>query len=86
MLPWVTLGKYTRVIFRERRRIGGIAVIARGVRRMTTDIDAAVRGDQVDVATFLDALAKKRIVPRINDVERFARFPGGGKSRSKQFR
>jgi len=25
--------------------IGGIAVIARGVRRMTTDIDAAVRGD-----------------------------------------
>jgi hypothetical protein len=27
--------------------IGGIAVIARGVRRLTTDIDAAVRGDAI---------------------------------------
>jgi hypothetical protein len=50
--------------------IGGIAVIARGVRRMTTDIDAAVRGDQLDVATLLQALARKRIVPRIRDAER----------------
>lgn len=40
---------------------------------MTTDIDATVRGDRADVAAVLDALAKKRIVPRINDVERFAR-------------
>jgi len=31
--------------------IGGIAVVARGP--MTTDIDAAVRGDQLDVASFL---------------------------------
>lgn len=52
--------------------IGGIAVIARGVRRMTTDIDATVRGDQLSVATLLQALAKKRIVPRIRDAERFA--------------
>jgi hypothetical protein len=52
--------------------IGGIAVIARGVRRMTTDIDAAVRGDRLDVAMLLQALAKKRIVPRIRDAERFA--------------
>ena len=52
--------------------IGGIAVIARGVRRMTTDIDAAVRGDQVDVASVLRALATKRIAPRIDDAERFA--------------
>jgi hypothetical protein len=51
--------------------IGGIAVIARGVRRMTTDIDATVRGDQLDVASLLKALAKKRIVPRIRDAERF---------------
>jgi hypothetical protein len=28
--------------------IGGIAVIARGVRRFTADIDAAVRGDEID--------------------------------------
>jgi hypothetical protein len=52
--------------------IGGIAVIARGVRRMTTDIDVTVRGDQVDVASLLRALAKKRISPRIRDAERFA--------------
>lgn len=52
--------------------IGGIAVIARGVRRMTTDIDAAVRGDRIDVAALLKTLAKKRIVPRIDDAERFA--------------
>lgn len=42
--------------------IGGIAVIARGVRQLTTDIDATVRGDQIDVASLLKALAKKRIV------------------------
>lgn len=53
--------------------IGGIAVIARGVRRMTTDIDAAVRGDQADVSALLAALARKRITPRIDDAERFAR-------------
>jgi hypothetical protein len=52
--------------------IGGIAVIARGVRRMTTDIDATVRGDQADVASLVRALAKKRIVPRIDNAERFA--------------
>lgn len=33
--------------------IGGIAVIAHGVRRMTTDIDATVRGDQLDIASLL---------------------------------
>jgi len=29
--------------------IGGIAVIAHGVQRMTTDIDAVVQGDAVSV-------------------------------------
>jgi hypothetical protein len=52
--------------------IGGIAVIARGVRRMTADIDAVVRGDQTNVAALLRDLAARRIVPRINDVEAFA--------------
>ena len=52
--------------------IGGIAVIARGVRRMTTDIDAAVRGDRIDVAALAKALAKKRIVPRVADAVQFA--------------
>lgn len=53
--------------------IGGIAIIARGVRRMTTDIDAVVRGDRTDTKALLRILAGKRIVPRIEDVEAFAR-------------
>jgi hypothetical protein len=53
--------------------IGGIAVIARGVRRMTTDIDAAVRGDQIDAAALLRVLATNGITPRIDDAESFAR-------------
>lgn len=52
--------------------IGGIAVIARGVRRFTTDIDAAIRGDGLAIAPLLRALAKRKIVPRIDDAERFA--------------
>jgi hypothetical protein len=53
--------------------IGGIAVIARGVRRMTTDIDAAVRGDAVELERLVGALKKKRMVPRIPRAEQFAR-------------
>lgn len=52
--------------------IGGIAVIARGVRRMTTDIDVTLRGDQLEISALIEALAKKRIVPRISDAARFA--------------
>lgn len=40
--------------------IGGIAVIARGVRRMTTDIDAVVLGDTIDLSTLLRALGAPR--------------------------
>jgi hypothetical protein len=53
--------------------IGGIAVIARGVRRLTTDVDVAVRGDAVDVAVLLRALARRGIVPRIARADAFAR-------------
>jgi hypothetical protein len=53
--------------------IGGIALIARGVRRFTTDIDAAVRGDEVAIPSLLAKLARRRIVPRIGDAERFAK-------------
>lgn len=53
--------------------VGGIAIIARGVRRLTTDIDAVVRGDAVGVDTLLEVLARRRIVPRIPDARRFAR-------------
>ena len=52
--------------------IGGIAVIARGVRRFTTDIDAAVRGDAIRPATLLEVFRKHGIVPRIRDALSFA--------------
>lgn len=52
--------------------IGGIALIARGVRRLTTDIDAVVRGDLVDISRLLTVLARNAIVPRIEDAAEFA--------------
>lgn len=53
--------------------IGGIAVIARGVRRFTADIDVAVRGDEVDIGALLASLARRRIIPRIDEAAQFAR-------------
>lgn len=53
--------------------IGGIAVIARGVRRFTTDIDAAVRGDAIAVEALFAELARSHIEPRIDDALAFAR-------------
>jgi hypothetical protein len=52
--------------------IGGIAIIARGVRRFTADIDAAIRGDKVKVDALLAALEPRQIVPRIADAAQFA--------------
>jgi hypothetical protein len=52
--------------------IGGIAVIAHGVRRFTTDIDVAVRGDAISIDRLLDALARHGIVPRVADAAGFA--------------
>jgi hypothetical protein len=52
--------------------IGGIALIARGVRRMTTDIDAAVRGDAVRVDALLRTLKRHAIVPRVPRAKAFA--------------
>lgn len=53
--------------------IGGIAVIAQGVRRTTTDIDVTVRGEGVHLDAFVKALARHGIRPRINDALKFAR-------------
>jgi hypothetical protein len=53
--------------------IGGIAIIARGVRRFTTDIDAAVRGDAVRPEVLLEIFARNGIQPRIPDALPFAR-------------
>lgn len=52
--------------------LGGIAAIARGVRRFTTDIDAVVRGDAITIDVLLSVLAPHAIEPRINDAAAFA--------------
>lgn len=52
--------------------IGGIAVIAHGVRRMTTDIDAVVQGDSVGIRSLARILAGHSIVPRIKGAVAFA--------------
>jgi len=52
--------------------IGGVAIISHGVRRFTTDIDAAVRGDAIQPARLLQVLSTHAVVPRIADALEFA--------------
>jgi len=52
--------------------IGGIAVIAHGVQRMTTDIDAVIQGDCVSMSALIAVLRRHEILPRIDDAETFA--------------
>jgi hypothetical protein len=53
--------------------IGGVAVIARGVPRLTVDIDATVRATDTDSESVFRVLARHDIVPRIDDALEFAR-------------
>jgi len=53
--------------------IGGIAVIARGVPRLTVDADATVWGEQVELDDLVQILGQHQIVPRIQDALNFAR-------------
>lgn len=53
--------------------IGGIAVIARGVPRLTVDVDATVWGADVSLEALFSALSVHEIVARIPDAEGFAR-------------
>jgi len=53
--------------------IGGVAVIAHGVRRLTDDVDAAIWGEGLDLKLVLRHLAKEGIKPRIADATEFAR-------------
>jgi Nucleotidyltransferase of unknown function (DUF6036) len=52
--------------------IGGMAVIARGVPRVTRDIDATVAGTAVNLADLLHRLGEHGLVPRIGDARAFA--------------
>jgi hypothetical protein len=53
--------------------IGGLAAIARGVPRQTVDIDATVRAEGLPLGDLLAAFARHEIVPRVPDIEGFAR-------------
>lgn len=53
--------------------IGGVAVIARGVRRLTDDIDVTLWAEGVDLEALLRRLRAQRISPRIADALAFAR-------------
>jgi predicted nucleotidyltransferase len=64
-----------KVVSRHEGRaavIGGIAVIARGVQRLTRDIDIAVAGAALSTAALAQELAHAGIVPRIADAIAFA--------------
>jgi hypothetical protein len=52
--------------------IGGVAVIARGVPRLTRDIDIAVAGTDITSAALADELGLAGIHPRIADAVAFA--------------
>jgi len=53
--------------------IGGMAVIVRGVARLTDDVDATIWAEGLDVAGVLDVLRRHGIVGRIPDAADFAR-------------
>jgi hypothetical protein len=52
--------------------IGGVAVIAHGVRRLTDDVDATLWGEGVVLEALVRRLATQKIVPRIADALVFA--------------
>ena len=54
--------------------IGGVAVIARGVPRLTVDIDATIRAPGTDVDSIFEALARHNIGTRIDQAKEFARM------------
>jgi hypothetical protein len=69
------LSDVARVVAAHQGRaavIGGIAVIARGVPRLTRDIDIAVAGIDLTSAALADELEHVGIVPRIADAVAFA--------------
>jgi hypothetical protein len=52
--------------------IGGLAVIARGVPRLTRDVDITVAVGEMDVRALADALATHGLIARIPDAVEFA--------------
>ena len=52
--------------------IGGVAVIARGVPRMTVDVDAVVQADGLDLEALWRELGRAGFEPRIPNAREFA--------------
>jgi hypothetical protein len=52
--------------------IGGIAVIARGVRRLTRDVDIVIDGATIGLDALVAELTASGVVPRIPDAVEFA--------------
>ena len=52
--------------------IGGIAVIVRGVPRLTRDVDATIASEHLDVPDLIEQLRLHGLVPRIDDPVPFA--------------
>lgn len=53
--------------------IGGVAVVSRGVARLTDDVDATVVGAELDLEATVAAFSRHGITPRIDDAIAFAR-------------
>jgi hypothetical protein len=54
--------------------IGGVAVIAHGIPRLTVDIDATLAAAGLDLEALADSLVRQGITPRIADAVGFARL------------
>ncbi len=52
--------------------IGGMAVVARGVPRLTLDVDAVVQAEGLSLSRLWDALRQAGFEPRVADAERVA--------------
>lgn len=65
------LARSLREVGEQHMVIGGIAVVARGIPRVTRDVDVAVRGG-ADCSRIIRIMARHGVVPRIKDAERFA--------------
>jgi hypothetical protein len=52
--------------------IGGIAVITRGVPRLTRDVDATIAGGTITLSDLVDRLREHHLAPRIDDAVEFA--------------
>lgn len=53
--------------------IGGVAIIASGVPRLTIDVDATIHAADITVDDLVESLGRQRIEPRIPDAVAFAR-------------